>query len=115
MNTRVYVVTGVIALVLSAVCAFIDYRISLGILLTGSFSLLNLYLLSLSMKGLMKQGDLGSYPVMMGVGMLRFIMLAGVIFVAVKNPQYFNIYGVTAGLVIFMAGLLYDALTRKEG
>ena len=115
MNTKVYAATGIAAAALSMITAFFDWRISLGILLAGSASLVNLYLLSLSMKGLMDKDNVAGYPVMMGLGIFRFMLLAGVIFLAVKNPQLFNIYGVTAGLILFMIGLLYDALTRKEG
>ena len=39
MSLRIYIITTVIACVLSAVSAFFDYRISLGILLTTCFSM----------------------------------------------------------------------------
>ena len=48
-------------------------------------------------------------------GLFVFAILLAVVYIGVKNPQLFNIYGVTAGLILFMIGLLYDALTRKEG
>ena len=114
MNKKIYLLTGLIAIVLSVITAFFDYRISFGILLTISFSLLNLFLLSASMKSLLKSGDISGYPLLMGVNILRFGMLAAVIYIAIKNPEIFNIYGVTAGLILFLFSLLIDTATRKE-
>ncbi len=44
---------------------------------------------------------------------LRFGILLAVIFVAVKNPQYFNMIGVAVGFTLFFIALLIDALSRK--
>lgn len=114
MSLRIYIITTVIACVLSAVSAFFDYRISLGILLTTCFSMFNLFLLSATMKKVVSKGDVSGVSLLMGVNILRFSLLALVIFVAIKNPQIFNIYGVTAGLILFMFALVLDTLTRKE-
>lgn len=114
MNRKIYLITGLIAIVLSVISAFFDYRISLGILLSSTFSLINLFLLSTSMKSLLKTGDISGYPLLMGVNILRFGMLAAVIYIAIKNPQLFNIFGVTAGLILFLFSLFIDMATRKE-
>ena len=113
MNIRVYSITVIIAFVLSIITYFFDYRISLGILLTSAYSIFNLLLLSLSMKAVLKKDDPSGYSILMGVNIVRFSLLAVVIYIAIKNPQIFNIFGVTAGLILFLFALLIDALTRK--
>jgi len=114
MNLRIYWMTAVIALVLSGVAAFIDYRISFGILAATCFSLFNLYLLSLSMKSVMKQENANT-GILMGVNMIRFGLLAVLIYIAIRNPQIFNLVGVVIGMILFMIALVIDALRRKEG
>lgn len=114
MKLRIYIVTSIIACVLSAISAFFDYRISLGILLTTCFSMINLFLLSISMKKVLERGDPSGVSLLMGVNILRFSLLAVVIFIAIRNQHIFSIYGVTAGLILFMISLVIDSLARKE-
>ena len=114
MNLRIYWMTAVIALVLSGVAAFIDYRVSLGILAAACFSMFNLYLLSLSMKSVLKQENANT-GMLMGTNMLRFALLAVLIYIAIKNPQIFSLIGVTIGMVLFLIALVIDAFRNKGG
>ena len=114
MKKKIYVYTTIIALLISGVAMFIDYRISLGVLLASAFSVVNLYLLSTTMKAVLKDGDPSGMGLLMGVNILRFALLALVVYVAIKNPQIFNIFGVTIGFTIFMISLFIDGIKTKE-
>lgn len=113
MNLKIYSITAVLAIVLSGICFFIDYRISLGILLAGSFSLLNMFLLSVTMKQAMSD-KLGGQGLLMGGSFIRFALLIGVLYIAVRNQQLFSVYGLLIGFTLFMIALVIDALKRKE-
>lgn len=112
MSLRIYKITAIIALVLSFVCYFYDYKISLGIILATLISFINMFLLSVSMKQAMN-ADSPFASLLMGITMFRFILLGLGIFVAMKNPQIFSIIGVTIGLTLFLLALVIDALKRK--
>ena len=112
MKLRIYVITAAIAMILSGAMLAVDYRISLGILLSAGFSLVNMWMLSESMKALMKQEG-GNYSAMIAGNIIRFAILLAVVYIGVKNPQLFNIYGLAAGFILFLFALVYDTLTRK--
>ena len=114
MKTKIYVYTTIIALLISGVAMFIDYRFSLGVLLASAFSVINLYLLSMTMKAVLKNGDPNGVGLFMGVNIIRFGLLALVIFIAIKNPQIFNIFGVTLGFTLFLISLFVDGIKAKE-
>jgi len=113
MNLKIYKLTMIISLVISMATFFIDYRISLGVLLASVFSLFNMFLLSMSMKSVM-DSDVPNTSLLMGANIIRFTLLGLLIFVAIKNPQLFNIVGVTIGLTLFLLALLYDAIKTKR-
>ncbi len=112
MSLRIYKITALLAIVLSAACWFIDFRISLGIILAAAVSFLNMFLRPLSMKQALDQNSPFA-SLLTGMTMLRFVLLGLGIFVALKNPQLFSIVGVTVGLTLFLAALVIDALRRK--
>ena len=114
MKTKIYVYTTIIALIISGVAMFIDYRFSLGVLLASAFSVINLYLLSMTMKTVLKNGDPSGMGLFMGVNIVRFGLLALVIYVAIKNPEIFNIFGVTLGFTLFLISLFIDGIKAKE-
>ena len=114
MKLKIYYLTTIIAILLSIIAFFFDYTISIGILAATLASMLNLFLLSVNMKAVMNQKDLTGYPLLIVGNILRYGILALVIYIAIKNPQYFNIYGVTAGLILFLVSLVIDAASRKE-
>ena len=112
MKIRIYVTTSIIAIALATAAFFFDRRISLGILLSAGFSLLNMLMLAQSMKSLMDSKG-NNYSLMISGNIIRFALLLVVLFIAVKNPQLFSIYGVAVGFTLFMIALLFDAISRK--
>ena len=114
MSKKIYELTALIALVLSGILAFFDFKISLGILVASLFSMANLYLLSYSMKNMLK-GEKKNAGGMMLVSMARFLLLAVVMFLAMRFPDQISIIGVAIGLTLFMIALVIDAVKRKGG
>ena len=112
MKIKIYIITAAIAVILCLAMLMVDYRISLGILLSAGFSLLNMLMLSASMKTMMKDGN-GNYSALIAVNIIRFALLLAVIYIGVKNPQLFNVFGLAAGFTLFMIALIIDALSRK--
>lgn len=112
MKIKIYIITAAIAVILSLSMLMVDYRISLGILLSAGFSLLNMLMLSASMKTMMKDGN-GNYSALIAGNIIRFALLLAVIYIGVKNPQLFNVFGLAAGFTLFMIALIIDALSRK--
>ncbi len=113
MKLKIYYLTALIAILLSIIAFFFDRTISFGILIATMASLLNLLLLSASMSIMMKQNEMQGYPLLIASNIFRYGLLAAVIYLALKNPQYFNIYGVTIGLILFLISLVIDAVSRK--
>ena len=112
MKMKIYVITAAIAGALSLAALLIDYRISLGILLSAGFSLLNMWMLSASMKAMMKDAQANYYALVTG-NIIRLALLLGVIYIGVRNPQLFNVWGLAAGFILFLFALVADALSRK--
>ncbi|MBR6724278.1 MAG: ATP synthase subunit I [Erysipelotrichaceae bacterium] len=112
MKLRIYLITAAIALILAVCDWFIDPKISYGLLLSACSSLVNILLLTISMKSAIGTETV-NYAALMTGNILRFGILLAVIFVAVKNPQYFNMIGVAVGFTLFFIALLIDALSRK--
>ena len=114
MNLRIYVMTGAIALILSGIFLFFDKTISFGIMLATVFSLINMCLLSLSMKQVMKQ-ETPSMGMMMAGNMIRFLLLFGMLYVAYRLQNIFSMIGIAIGVTLFMIALLIDAMRKKKG
>ena len=96
MKLKIYLITMAIAVLGAVAACFVDPRISFGILLSASFSLLNMVLLSISMKAATSGAQL-NYSVLILVNIVRFVILAAVIYIAIRNPQTFNMVGVAIG------------------
>ena len=114
MKLKIYLITMAIAVLGAVAACFVDLRISFGILLSASFSLLNMVLLSISMKAATSGAQL-NYSVLILVNIVRFVILAAVIYIAIRNPQTFNIVGVAIGFTLFLFALMADAGSRKGG
>lgn len=113
MSLKIYLITGLIALVTGVVFSFIDIKISFGIAIATLFSLINLFMLQESMKKVISSGT--TYGIMFLVNIVRFTLLFGMIYIAYKFPQYFSMIGVAIGLTLFMFALLIDALNKRKG
>lgn len=114
MSMKIYLITGLIALIAGGALAFIDYRISLGVILAAVFSIINLFMLSESMKKAMTS-DASGFGLMMAGNVIRFALLFGMIFMAYKLPQLFSLTGVAIGLTLFIVALVIDALSKRKG
>ena len=113
MSLKIYLITGLIALVTGVVFSYIDIKISFGIAIATLFSLINLFMLQESMKKVISSGT--TYGIMFLVNIVRFTLLFGMIYIAYKFPQYFSMIGVAIGLTLFMFALLIDALNKRKG
>ena len=114
MSLKIYLLTSLIAFIVSIVFAFIDLKIAFGILLSTVFSLINLFLLSESMKKVINS-DQPSYGLMMAGNIIRFTLLFAMIFVAYKLPNVFNMIGIAIGLTLFIVALVIDAIKKRKG
>ncbi len=112
MKLKIYLITMLIALALSAGAYFIDVKIAFGILLSAAYSMVNMLILSFTMKAAIGSKQL-NYAVLVPGNILRFGLLMVVIYIAVKNPQIFHMAGVAIGFTLFLVALLADALSRK--
>lgn len=114
MSLKIYLMTGAIALVVSGIAAFFDKTICFGILLATAFSLINMYLLSASMKKMIDSEN--HSPVLMMAGnMIRFVLLFGMLYIAYRLPNIFSMIGVAIGVTLFMIALLVDAIRKRKG
>ncbi len=112
MKLRIYLITTAIAFLLALGAFFIDQKLAFGILLSGLYSLVNMLMLSFSMKAALASAELNFGALVFG-NIIRFGLLMVVIYIAVRNPQIFNMIGVAAGFVLFFIALLIDALSRR--
>lgn len=113
MSLKIYLLTSLIAFIISIVFAFIDLKIAFGIILATVFSLINLFLLSESMKKVISS-DQPSYGFMMAGNVIRFTLLFVMMFIAYKLPNVFNMIGIAIGLTLFIVALVIDALMKKR-
>ena len=98
MNKTIYLYSGIISIVTSAVCAFFNYRISLGIIIGALSSFVYFYILNMNFKinedGNISKGGILGYVV-------RLIVLALPLLVSCLLPNVFNIFGAFAGIMLF--------------
>ena len=114
MSLKIYLITAAVGIVCSGVFTLIDVKISAGILLSTLFSLLNMVLLSASMK-LAINGKDGQYGIMMLSNIFRYALLFLCMFIAYKLPQYFSMIGVAIGMALFLIALVIDAIAKRKG
>lgn len=114
MSLKIYLITGVVGIVCSGVFTLIDIKISAGILLSTLFSLLNMVLLSISMKFAI-EGKNGQIGIMMMSNIVRYALLFACMYIAYKLPQYFSLIGVAIGMTLFLVALIIDAIEKRKG
>ena len=114
MSLKIYYLTGLIALIISGVTAFFDFKISAGIILSTFFSLLNLFLLSFTMKSA-TSGNQANVSLLMVSNIVRYALLVACMFIAYKLPQYFSLIGVAIGMTLFLGALVIDAAQKRKG
>ncbi|MBE6115603.1 MAG: hypothetical protein E7187_02085 [Erysipelotrichaceae bacterium] len=108
MEKKILVLSEKCGLIVAAVFCFLNWKVSLGVLLGLIFYRIYFMLLSGSIGDAIK----GNAVLPIG-GMLRVLCLAVPLLAGVKLPQYFNIWGVLAGLLMFVPAAVFVALSRK--
>lgn len=114
MSLKIYYLTGFVGVICAVVTYFIDSTIAMGILMSVLFSLLNLILLSVSMKLAIKS-DGNQYGFLMISNILRYSLLILCMYIAYKFPQYFSLIGVAIGMSLFLVALVIDAIGKRKG
>ena len=113
MSLKIYLITGLIALITSVGFYFVNFKISLGIILSTAFSLINLFILQESMKMVISK-ETPAYALMFISNSIRFTMLFAMLYIAYKFPQYFSMGGVAIGLILFMFALIIDTFNKRR-
>lgn len=110
MNKKLYLFTGVLALIASVVCLIFDWRISTGIIIGLLSSYLYFYILNVEFKiedgQISKGGILGFF--------LRILVIALPLFIACVLPNVFNIFGAFAGVMIFRIIMMIVFYKERE-
>lgn len=110
MNKQIYLYSGIISIVASIVCAFFNYRISLGIIIGALSSFLYFYILNMNFKisedGNISKGGILGY-------LVRLIVLALPLLIACLLPNIFNIFGAFAGIMLFRIVMMFMFFKTK--
>ena len=114
MSLRIYYLTGLIGVICAIATSFIDSTISMGILISVVFSLINMVLLSFSMK-MAISSDGNQYGLLMISNIIRYSLLIVCMYIAYKFPQYFSLIGVAIGMSLFLVALVIDAIGKRKG
>lgn len=98
MNKQIYLFSGILAIIASMVCAYFNWRISTGIIIGIICSYGYFYLLNKSLN-VKEDGSISKGGV---IGFLvRILLIALPLAISVLLPEYFNIFGAFAGVMIF--------------
>ena len=108
MAKKILILSEKCGLILAAVFCFLNWTVSLGVILGLLFYRIYFMLLAGSIGDALK----GNAVLPIG-GMLRVLCLALPLLAGVKLPQYFNIWGVLAGLLMFVPAAVIVALKNK--
>ncbi len=100
-------------IVLAVIMYFIDFRLSTGIVLGNLFSLLHLYLLTISANRMFKGKRIYVIKVFLG-SILRYMIIAFPLILALLWPLYLNVYAVAFGFVLYKIILVIFAITYKD-
>ncbi len=113
MSNKERRVSALTAIILAVIMYFIDFRISTGIILGYLASIFHLYLITISMDNMLKSGRVNMFIVMLG-SMLRYVIIAFPLVIALILPQYFNIFGAAGGFILYKVVLIAFAVFYKD-
>ncbi|MDO4199001.1 MAG: ATP synthase subunit I [Erysipelotrichaceae bacterium] len=99
----IYILTAVLALVF----LFINYSVSLGIILGFLFCFINLKLVYKAMEDTFEKTSVSLFSKNL---LLRFVLLAVFIFLSVYFAPYFSFAGITIGMVM----ALFESLCEER-
>jgi len=111
MNKNIYLYSGIIGVFTSAICAFFDYRIALGVILGILSSFLYFYLLNNQFEivdGQIKKGGALGFIV-------RIMILAFPLLISCLLPNIFNIFGAFGGVMLFRIIMMFTFFKQKGG
>ena len=98
MKKKIYLYSLILGIFTSIICAIFDFRISTGIIIGMLSSFLYFYILNLNFKinvdgNISKGGVLGYF--------IRLIVIALPLLISCLLPNYFNVFGAFAGVMLF--------------
>lgn len=110
MNKQIYLFSGILAIIASAVCAYFNWKISTGIIIGMICSYGYFYLLNKSFKvkedgSMSKGGALGF--------IVRILLIALPLAIGALLPSYFNIFGAFAGVMLFRIVMIFYFFKQK--
>ena len=110
MNKQIYLFSGILAIISSAVCAYFNWKISTGIIIGMICSYGYFYLLNKSLKvkedgSMSKGGALGF--------IVRILLIALPLAIGALLPNYFNIFGAFAGVMLFRIVMIFYFFKQK--
>ena len=108
MRQKKFISEAIISLVLTLLFLFLDYKISLGIVLGFIFSILNYRLIEY------RYQNLDSYNIWVVIGSLICILLLGIpLLISFLLSNIFSYIGVMIGLLIIKVKLIIEAFVKK--
>ena len=113
MSNKEQRVSALTATILAVIMYFIDFRISTGIIFGYLASTFHLYLITVSMDKMLQKRQVNVFLVLLG-SMLRYVIIALPLVIALIFPQYFNIFAVASGFILYKVVLLVFAVFYKD-
>lgn len=108
MNKKKFIEDLLIAIVISLIFLFIDYKISIGVLVGYGFSYLNYKLIEY------RYNHLESYNASFFLGTLVCILVLAIpLIISFLIPSVLNWIGVMIGLLIIRTRLIIEAFVKK--
>lgn len=112
MNKKIYIYSGILAIIASVICGFFDWRISTGIIIGVICSFMYFYVLNENFKigedgNISKGGVLGYF---VRIGLIALPLLISCLF-----PKVFNIFGAFGGVMLFRIVMIITFFKENGG
>ena len=108
MNKRKYLENSLIVLILSIILLFLDYKISIGVVVGYLFSILNYKFIEY------RYNNLETYSPLFFVGSFVSIMILAIpLVLSFIYPNFMSYIGVVIGLMILRTRLIIEAFISK--
>lgn len=108
MNKRKYIEDLLIAVIISIIFLFIDYKISIGVLVGYLFACLNFKLIEYRYNHLETYNVWFIIGTIIGIGILALPLLLSVLY-----PSFMSWIGVFIGLMIIRTRIIIEAILNK--
>lgn len=110
MNKQIYIISGLLAVIASIICLFFNWRFSTGIIIGVLSSFIYFYLLNGSFK-INEDGSIGKGGIIKFI--IRICIIALPLLISFLLPDYFNIFGAFAGVMIFRIVMIAFFFKKK--